>query len=351
MMGSFIRMACAAAIVSASATIAQADTLRVMSAGGTYQDAQREVLFKPFEAATGHTIVESSWFYELGKIRAMVESGNVTADVIMGDVAHAIAGCDEGFLQDFDPALFGDQSDYLPGTMSDCGIPTEIISIIYAYDEERIPSAWGDARPTTIADLFDTEKFPGKRALSSSVIGGVVEQAMLADGVPAAQIYEMLATEDGVKRLFAKLDSIKDDVVFYTSSAQAVQLLADGEVVMAQLSNGRIHTAVNNDKKQFVPVWDGQVWFPDVWFVPEGANRDLAVEFLKFATQPKIMADLTKYIPYAPVRKSADQYVPEEVKPDLPTSHDLSNGMRSDMVWWSSHQNELTTRFQNWMSQ
>lgn len=344
------RITCATALVVVSVLPGVADELRVMSGGGTFQDAQREVLFKPFEAATGNKIAESTWFFELGKIRAMVEANNVTADVVMGDVAHALAGCDEGFMERFDTKQFGDPSDYLPGTMTDCGIPTEVISIIFAYNDGRIPPEWGAARPKTIADLFDTKKFPGKRALSSNVIGGVIEQALLADGVKPTDVYKTLETDEGKKRLFAKLDSIKKDVIFYDSSAQALQLLADGEVVMAEISNGRVHNAIKNDKKPFVPVWDGQVWFPDIWFVPKGANKELATEFLKFATQPKIMADLTKYMPYAPARKSAMQYVPDDVKADLPTSHNLENGMRTDMVWWSSHQNEFTTLFQNWMA-
>src|ERR1700679_630916 len=68
-------------------------TLRIMSFGGSFQDAQRAAQFQPFEHATGIKIVDSTWFADLGKIRAMVEAGNVTADLVLGDVAHAIAGC------------------------------------------------------------------------------------------------------------------------------------------------------------------------------------------------------------------------------------------------------------------
>src|SRR5882724_5347892 len=87
-------------------------TLRVMSFGGSYQEAQRISQFKPFEEATGIKIVESTWFADLGKVRAMVEAKNVTADVILGDVAHAITGCNEGFLEPFDLTQFGDRKDY-----------------------------------------------------------------------------------------------------------------------------------------------------------------------------------------------------------------------------------------------
>src|SRR3954466_13351256 len=117
-----------AAALTFGATASAQETLRVMSFGGAYQDAQRVSQFKPFEQATGVKIVESTWFADLGKVRAMVEAKNVTADVVLGDVAHAITGCNEGFLESFDLTHFGDKSDYLPGTTWDCGIPTELVS-------------------------------------------------------------------------------------------------------------------------------------------------------------------------------------------------------------------------------
>jgi len=326
------------------------ETLRVMSFGGSYQDAQRESAFKPFEKATGIKIEESTWFADLGKIRAMVEAKNVTTDIILGDVAHALTGCDEGFLEPLDGKAFGDPSDYLPGTISDCGIPTELVSIVYAYNEDKVPAAWGSARPQTIADMFDTKKFPGKRAFSVRVLGGLIEKVLLADGVAPADIYKVLSTKEGLDRMFAKLDSIKSDIIFYTSNAQPLQLLASGEAAIIQSSNGRIWSANATDNKHFVAVWDGQVWYPDVWFVPKGGNKELAVKFLQFITQPQIMADLTKYIPYAPVRKSALAYVSDKMKPDLSTTHDLSHGVRSDMVWWSTHEADINTRFQTWMA-
>ena len=47
--------------IAAMATVAQARDLTVVSWGGAYQDAQREVYFKPFTAATGIALTEDSW--------------------------------------------------------------------------------------------------------------------------------------------------------------------------------------------------------------------------------------------------------------------------------------------------
>ena len=52
--------------------------------------------------------------------------------------------------------------------------------------------------------------------------------------MPTSQVYDVLATEEGVARAFAKLDTIKDDIVWWEAGAQPPQLLADGEVVSQQ---------------------------------------------------------------------------------------------------------------------
>lgn len=348
--GMQILTAALGAALSMIALSATAQELRVMSFGGAYQDAQRKAQFKPFEDATGVKVVESNWFADLGKVRAMVEAKAVTADIILGDVAHAITGCNEGFLEPLDAKLFGDPADYIPGTVYECGIPTELVSILYAYNEDRIPAAWGAERPKTIADMLDTKKFPGKRAFSARVIGGLIEKVLLADGVPPDQIYKMLEKKEGLDRVFAKLDAIRGDIVFYTSNAQPIQLLADGEVAIIQSSNGRIYAANASDKKKFAPVWDGQVYYPDVWFVPKGGNKELATKFLTYITQPKNMAALSDYIPYAPVRKSALAFVRDDVKPHLSTTHDLGRGVGSNMVWWADHEAAINDRWQTWLA-
>lgn len=348
----FIAAAAFAALTLHAAHAARAeDVLRITSWGGSFQDAQRVTQFEPYQKKTGTKIVESNWSGELGKVRAMVESGSVTTDLIVGDLAHALTGCSEGFLQPIAwSGSFGDKSDYLPGTISDCGIPVEVVSTISAYNADRIPAAWGTARPETIADFFDIKRFPGKRAISSRTIGGIFERALMADGVPVDQIYKVLATPAGLDRAFAKLDTIKNSTVFYKSNAEPIQLLADGEVVLSEVPNGRAYNAIVKDKKNFVLVWDGQVYYPDVWFVPKGGNLEAARKFLDYVTQPEVMAGITKLIPYAPVRKSALKYVPPEVTPYLTTAHDLTRAISSDQAWWAGHEAEIDQRFQAWLA-
>ncbi len=91
--------------------------------------------------------------------------------------------------------------------------------------------AWNGATPTAVCDVFDLEKYPGKRAWTSGPIDNM-EWALLCDGVAKEDIYDVLETEEGQQRALDKLDTIKDQTIWWSAGADTPQLLADGEVVM-----------------------------------------------------------------------------------------------------------------------
>ncbi|HHL20209.1 MAG TPA: ABC transporter substrate-binding protein, partial [Aliiroseovarius sp.] len=229
------------ALVVAGGTAAMAGELTVVSWGGAYTKSQIEAYHKPWMALTGNTILSEDYSGGLAEVKAQVESGNVTWDVVDVELSDAIRGCDEGLLEEIDksilpPAPDGTpaEEDFIPGALTDCAVANIVWSTIFAYDSSKMPNG-----PTTIADFFDLEKFPGKRGLRKGPKANL-EMALAADGVPSDQIYEVLATPEGIDRAFAKLDTIKDSVVWWEAGAQPPQLLADGEVAMTTAYNGRI---------------------------------------------------------------------------------------------------------------
>ncbi|MFN5999263.1 MAG: extracellular solute-binding protein, partial [Paracoccaceae bacterium] len=213
----------------------------VMSWGGAYGEAQTEAHVKPWAAATGNATIMVDSDNPAPAIKAMVEAGNVTVDVASVEYADAIRLCDEGVLEPIDAASLPAGADgtpatedFLAGAITECGVSTDIWSNVFAYDTTKFT---GEV-PTTAADFFNLEKFPGKRGLKRGA-KAVLEFALLGDGVPAAEVYALLDTPEGVDRAFAKLDSIKAEVVWWEAGAQPPQLLADGEVVMTTAYNGR----------------------------------------------------------------------------------------------------------------
>ena len=343
------------------ASAAHAD-LTVMSWGGAYGAAQTEAHVKPWSAATGNAAVMVDADNPAQPIKAMVEAGNVTVDVASLEYADAVRLCDEGVLEPIDPAMLAPApdgtpatEDFFPGAITECGVSTDTWANIYAYDTTKFT---GDNVPKTAADFFDLEKFPGKRGLRKGA-KAVLEFALMADGVAPADVYATLSTPEGVDRAFAKLDTIKKDVVWWEAGAQAPQLLADGEVAMTTAYNGRIFGAAIDEGKPFQIVWDGQLYENELYVVPKGApNKDLAMQFIAWATTTENLRAQATHISYGPPRTSANNEKlmykdgKTEMGPHLPTNPDnMKTSLLTSSDFWVDHDAELNERFQAWLSQ
>lgn len=338
---------------------ASAAELAVVSWGGSYETSQVEAYNKPFAAEKGVTVNMLAADNPATQIKAMVEAGNVTADVFDIEMSDAVRLCDEGALEVIDHAALPAGVDGTPATEdfiegslnSECAVPSIIWSTAVSYDNSKVPSM------DSIADFFDTAKIPGKRGLRKGAKANL-EMALMADGVPASEVYATLSTPEGVDRAFAKLDTIKNDVVWWEAGAQPPQLLADGEVVMTTAYNGRIFAAAVGEGKPFSILWDGQIMDLDLFVVPKGApNKDLAMEYIAFATDSQRLADQSKYISYGPARKSSAPLVgmyqdgKTEMGPHMPTSPEaLKNALVNDFEFWADRDVELSERFNAWLA-
>lgn len=339
---------------------ASAADITVLGWGGAYTQSQIEAYHKPFTAKTGINVISADADNPATPIKAMVEAGNVTIDAASVDYADALRLCDEGMLEPIDsatlpPAPDGTPAidDFLPGAVTDCLVSTDVYSTVYAYDTTKYP----DNPPTTVADFFDLEKFPGKRGIRKGA-KGTLEMALLADGVAPADVYTVMSTPEGLDRAFAKLDTIKADTIWWEAGAQPPQLLADGEVAMTTAYNGRIFAAAIAENKPFEVVWDGQVYEYDLFVIPKGApNKDAALEFIKFSTDTQRLADQAKWISYGPARKSSGALVglfndgKTEMAPHMPTSaENLTNALPSSYEFWVDRDSELNERFNAWLA-
>ena len=279
----------AALLVSAAAT---ARDLTVVSWGGAYQDAQREVYFKPF-MATGTKMAEESWDGGVGTLRAKIQGGSNNWDVVQVESEELLLGCEEGLYEKLDWAKLGGKDKYLPDAVNDCGVGAIVYSFVLGYDGDKIK---GDT-PKNWADFWNTQKWPGKRALRKGP-KTTLEIALMADGVAPQDVYKTLATEAGVERAFKKLDQIKGNMVWWEKGAQPPQLLASGEVVMVDAYNGRIAAANDKDKKNFKIVWTNNLYTIDSWVIMKGSpNKADAEKYLVFVNDPQNQKNLPPKIP------------------------------------------------------
>ena len=322
--------------------------LTITSFGGSYQEAQRSAFFEPFSEAAGVEVLEDEWHGEMAKLRTMVESGEVTWDVLVISDGQLPIACDEGLVEPLDPSMFGGEDNFLDGWVHACGIGATVASIVVCYDDRAFP----DEKPSTLADFWDVEKFPGPRAMKKWPKHNL-EFALLADGVEPGQIYDVLATDEGVARSFKKLDELKPHVkVWFDSWAQPGQLLADGEVAMSIGTNGRCDIA-SKTAPNIKYFWDRQGYGGDMWSIVKGAkNKDNAVKFIEYASQPANAARLVDFILYPPPVPAALESMSPEMVAQMPTNPDnLKTAWVIDSRFWGDHLDDYEVRFQAWLSQ
>ncbi|MHA2937042.1 ABC transporter substrate-binding protein [Vibrio sp. RC27] len=332
-------------------TNAIAEQFTAVSFGGSYGDTQKKHMLDPFTAETGHKILSENYSGGVAELKAQVESGNVLWDVIDMEVIDLERACSEGLLEPFPMDTLPPGDDGTPAAedfasealANECGVGNIVWTVLYAYNNDTIQGG----KPTTVADLFDTKTFPGKRALRKRPQVNM-EWALLADGVPKEEVYELLETDEGQQRAFTKLASIKDDIVWFDSWSQAPQLLNDGGAVMVQAANGRIFNAIQAEGKPFEMVWNAHLYDLDVWAIVKGTkHKKVAEEFIRFATGSKPLAGMPD-IAYGPTRESSYKYVDKAVIPMLPSSH-LDEGLKASSLFWADYGESLGEKFNEWL--
>ena len=90
------------ASLMASPLLLAADALTVVSWGGAYTKSQVKAYHKPFTKQTGIKILSEDYNGGLAQVRAQVETGNITWDVIDLELSDVVRGCDDGLLEPID---------------------------------------------------------------------------------------------------------------------------------------------------------------------------------------------------------------------------------------------------------
>ena len=238
-----IMMAALGALVALPA-FAEDKQVTIASWGGSYQEAQDKALFGPGEEKTGIKVNQET-YGGMSDVRLQVQTGNVTLDIVSSGSGSAARAAAEGLLESLDYDII-DVSDFYPTLYTDTCVGSDVFSTVYAWNTET----YGEDGPQSWADFWDVEKFPGKRAYRGKV-AGALEPALMADGVPPEDVYQVLDSEEGIERAIDKIRELKPHIdVFWTSGAQHAQLMKDGEVDMTTGWNGR-----STWRKRTAPRW------------------------------------------------------------------------------------------------
>ncbi len=355
----------ASTAIAAIAGGAMAQEMTIVSWGGAYSKSQLRAYHEPYSAKTGVTIINDDSSAEaVAKLRAMNEAGNVTWDVVDVVAADAIRLCDEGLAMEIDPDVhLAAAPDGTPASedfgdllVSPCFIPQIVYSTTFGYRTDLV----GDTPPTDVCAVFDTEMYPGKRSLEKRPINNM-EWALICDGVAKEDVYSVLETEEGQNQALAKLDTIRDDVIWWSAGADTPQLLADGEVVMGSTYNGRLFSVIEEQNQPVAMLWDAQVFDLDGWIIPTGLSEERtqqALDYIMFATDTQRLADQAKYISYGPARKSSAPLVGQhadlgiDMAPHMPTDpENAKNTFLYNYEFWADYRDDIDAKFQAWLAQ
>ena len=333
----FTRLAVGLAASIAPGMVLAQDSITIASWGGAYQEAQRKALFDRVEQELGIKVLEDTTS-GIADVRVQVASGNPSWDIVQQDNYSCMILEKEGMTEELDDSVLG-----IEGIPADLKGKTWVANIVYSVIMAWNSEVYKGPAPTGWADFWDTENFPGMRSLRSSP-DGVLESALLADGVPMDELYPL-----DVDRAFAKLEEIKPHMtVWWKSGAQSAQLLMDGESEMVGLWNGRAD-ALQKDGAPVEITFDQQILLTDCWVIPKGsANKDMAMKAIAIMSSAEAQADLTKYINYGPSNTDAFEgdLIPEDVARALPNSPENNpKGFFLDAGYWTENLDELTQRF------
>ena len=330
-----------------------AQDLSIVSWGGAYEAAQRAALIAPFARETGMQVEMVKYD---GTAAALARRGAQEGwDVIDMLTDQARVACAEGLLMELDAqALLGAEAlaDFAPAAPSRCAVPQNVYARVLAYDER----AFLGVKPTRIEDFFDTEGFPGGRAVQRDP-DGILEWALMAEGVPPEQVYGLLSTDRGLRLAFRKLDQIRDHILWWTDPAEPAQMLADGRAAMAAGFNGRFFDTAQQDGAPIAIVWDGRIIGVEVWAIAAATDApEAARAFVARAVTPEAMARLSERIPYGPARVSAFARIGSNPGTGTPMRAHLPNapqhGMRAlvrDAAWYANTEELRRRRFREWL--
>jgi putative spermidine/putrescine transport system substrate-binding protein len=335
-----------AALTASSIAFADAGKLTVVGAGGVLQDAERKAFFEPFAQSSGVAVTEDSYSGQVAKVRAMVNSGSVSWDVMQIEQNTLLSGCAEGLFEPLDWTKIGNINDFIPEAYSDCGVGAFVWSMVPTFDRSKLSDG-----PEKWSDLWNVDKWPGKRGFRQTA-KMTLEIALLADGVPHDKVYEVLASREGQDRAFAKLDEIKSSILWWTSGAESLERLAAGDVVATATFNGRV-SAANATGKSFALIWDGQVFGIDYWGIVKGSpNRENAEKFIAFASTDAAQAAFPQHIAYGVTNRAAIRSVEPDIAKDLPTTEaNMASAVGLNTEFWADNGEALEARFATWRSQ
>jgi putative spermidine/putrescine transport system substrate-binding protein len=322
------RTAFALCLASAPTALQAQERVNFAGYGGEPQKVQAKAFFEPAAKLHGISVLQDS-HGGYAKIKAQVLSGAPSFDLVALGCAEGARAQKEGLLEPLDYSAIPNANDLdarLRGTHT---VGEWTFSTVIAWNTQTVKNP-----PKTWAEFWDVKAFPGKRALSANP-RQMLEIALLADGVPADKLYPV-----DLDRAFKKLEQIKPHLaLWWSSGAQSVQILSDGEIDLEAIWNGRAQAAIDDGAKAAYSYGQG-IYDVECFMVPKGAkNKAAAMKVINVMLDPKNQATAASMIDYGPVNPKAFEtgIIPSDRAKRLPSApENLKQQALLDPAWYAT---------------
>lgn len=311
--------------------------------GGTQLETTRQIVIEPFEKETGAKVIADDSCCT--RLQAAIEAGQFIGDVVVGlDRGGMLAQDAEGFFIR-DPRLEklardrGEPEPYPSASM----LVIQNYSYVIAAKNSSIPL------PKSWAEFWDTKKFPGARGLIKISPMVQLEAALLADGVPPAQLYP-LDTDRAFKKLTELRNSTK--VIMNYTGAEMINNLGTGETTYSIIYSNRAFLA-KRDKIDINFTYSDGFLVGNGGAILKGArNVDGALAFLEYHSRPDVLARFAERTGMAPTYAAAAAEIAPQYRSMMPTAPE--NFAMQHVVndeYWQKNQKELNEKWVEWLAQ
>ncbi len=321
---------------------AEGDEITFAAWGNSDIDDLTQAFGKSFKRDTGVDVVFDGSGPTEGKIKAMVDSGQIDWDVCDVDGYAAVQLGSEGDLSAIDYSVV-DRNRIMQPFALDYGVGGYTYSFVLAYNA----TVYKDNPPQSWADFWNLKKFPGKRGLWKWMIGGFEASAM-AHGAKANAVYPL-----DVAECVTRIAQLKPHLLTWESGAQAKQMLRDKVVTMACIWHTRAAQLGVETKGQIAWSFNEGILCPGVWAVPKNNPAGGGVfKLLNYMLDPSRQIAFSALRGVGPTNPAATRAMPANLHATDPTQPEaLAQQAVFDSTWWAANYDKAMNKFQQMLTQ
>jgi len=337
---------CVSAGFAASSALKAEDqvTITFTGSGGALQEAETKYYFGPYMKLHPNIKIEQDSPINYAKLQAMVEAGNVTWDLAEGGPGFGLSPQHTKLLEKVDCNIVPCahlQPDKYPTT--GYRIAENTSATVLSYNTDKVVAG---KEPQSWADFFDVKKFPGGRSIlkipGNVASVGILEAALLADGVEPAKLYPL-----DLDRALKKMETIRSSIVWAADNQACAEKIATGEASMGICYNGRMYNFFKSGAHVAVQ-WNAALHQGGYLFIPKGTKHlKEAMELAAYLVSDEHAAAITPEIPYGPANTIAAKKSDPATAAWNPAAHQ-DQGVAINDNWWADHSAEAIRLWTEW---